>query len=191
MATPDRVPLAPESDASPSRAPRGSVGVAIRVSTGSGAGPTSLAAFDAALLVAGVGDFNLVRLSSVVPPHAEVREVAGADQVRGTTGDVAYCVYADAYASTPGQQAWAGVAWAIGADGSGAGLFVEHAASSEDSVRRDLTTTMNAMARTRGRPYRLAGLTVSSAVCVDRPVCAVVVATFGTAGWSDLVNSEG
>jgi len=163
----------------------------IRVSTGSGTALTRLAAFDAALFVAGVAGYNILHLSSVIPPHAVVREVPGTEQIQGATGDVAYCVYAAAYASTPGEQAWAGLAWATDPDESGGGVFVEHAACSESVVRRDLTATIDAMSQIRGNRLRMAGQTVSSAVCVDHPVCAVVVATYGTAGWSDLLNSEG
>lgn len=161
----------------------------IRVSTGSGAAPTRLAAFDSALFAAGVAGFNLLRLSSVIPADAVVREVRGTDQVQGAIGDVAYCVYADAYASTPGEQAWAGVAWAVDPDNAGAGVFVEHTACSESVVRRDLEATIEAMSQIRDNRYQMAGQTVSSAICVDHPVCAVVVATYGTAGWSDLLHS--
>lgn len=190
MATPEGVPQAPAVDAS-LNGRRKPTRVLIRVSRGSGLGPTRLAAFDTALMDAGVAGYNILRLSSVIPPYAEVREVPGTDQIKGVMGDVAYCVYAAAYASTPGEQAWAGVAWAVHEDGSGAGLFVEHAASSEWMVRHDLHATIDTMSRTRGEQYRLAGTTVSSAVCVDHPVCAVVIATYGTRGWSELLNSEG
>jgi arginine decarboxylase len=187
---PDRVPQA-SADALPVGSRRPSAGLLIRVSTGSGIGPTRLAAFDSALLAAGVADYNLIRLSSVVPPHAVVLEVPGSEQVQGAVGDVAYCVYAAAYASNPGDQAWAGLAWAVDPERFGAGLFVEHSACSESVVRRDLTMTIEAMSQTRGHRYQTAGQTVSSAVCIDHPVCAVVVATYGTAEWSDLLNSEG
>ena len=40
----------------------------ITLSTGTGEGPTPLAAFDAALVDAGVADHNLICLSSVIPP---------------------------------------------------------------------------------------------------------------------------
>ena len=163
----------------------------IRVSTGSGAAPTRLAAFDSALFAAGVAGFNLLRLSSVIPAHAVVREVPGPDQVQGAIGDVAYCVYADAYASMPGEQAWAGLAWAVDPDNAGAGVFVEHTACSESVVRRDLEATIEAMSQIRDNRYQMAGQIVSSAICVDHPVCAVVVATYGTAGWSDLLNPPG
>lgn len=187
---PDRVPHAP-ADALPIGSRRHPSRLLIKVSTGSGVGPTRLAAFDAALFAAGVAHFNIIRLSSVVPPHTDVREVSGPDQIQGGVGDVAYCVYAAAYASTPGERTWAGLAWAVDDNQSGAGLFVEHVASSESAVRQDLHATIAAMSLTRGIRYRMAGVTVSSAVCIDHPVCALVIATYGTAGWSDLLNSEG
>jgi arginine decarboxylase len=40
----------------------------IHVSSGRGEGPTPLAAFDAALRDAGVSNYNLIALSSVIPP---------------------------------------------------------------------------------------------------------------------------
>lgn len=187
---PDRVPHAP-ADALSIGSRRHPSRLLIKVSMGSGAGPTRLAAFDSALFAAGVANYNIIRLSSVVPPHAVVREVSGLDQIQGAVGDVAYCVYAAAYASTPGERIWAGLAWAVDHNQSDAGLFVEHTASSESAVRRDLHTTIAAMSLTRGLRYRVAGLTVSSAVCTDHPVCAVVIATYGTTGWSELLNSEG
>ncbi|MHC1581183.1 pyruvoyl-dependent arginine decarboxylase [Methanopyrus sp.] len=39
--------------------------------TGTGRADTSLAAFDAALLDAGIGNWNLVTLTSILPPNAE------------------------------------------------------------------------------------------------------------------------
>ena len=76
-------------------------GLTIRVSSGKGVGRTRLSAFDAALHAAGVGNFNLLRLSSVIPRGSEVTEVGGLQQLAGAHGDRLYCVYAEAYASTP------------------------------------------------------------------------------------------
>jgi arginine decarboxylase len=42
--------------------------VDIIITTGTAQGPTALAAFDAALLGAGVANYNLIPLSSVIPP---------------------------------------------------------------------------------------------------------------------------
>jgi arginine decarboxylase len=190
--TPERVPhsLAPDAITAPGIGRTGLTSLKIRVSSGAGAGPTQLAAFDAALQAAGVAGYNIVRLSSVIPPHAVVREVNGNEPLNGTQGDIAFCVYAAAYASTPGEQAWAGMAWATRVDGLGAGLFVEHTAASESTIRRDLNATLEAMSSNRGNAYRQAGEIVFSAICVDHPVCALVVATYGTAGWKTLIDPE-
>lgn len=40
--------------------------------TGVGTGSTSLNAFDSALFAAGIGDFNLVKVSSILPPGSRV-----------------------------------------------------------------------------------------------------------------------
>ncbi|HWV76817.1 MAG TPA: pyruvoyl-dependent arginine decarboxylase [Isoptericola sp.] len=158
----------------------------IRVSAGTGTGRTTLAAFDAALVAAGVGDFNLVRLSSVVPPGSEVLEVDGRDQLQGEHGDALYCVYAAGFASLPGHEAWAGVAWSRRDDGSGAGLFVEHDGPSHEQVATDLTHSLEDLSATRGGAYHHEGRRIAGLTCTTLPVCAVVVATFRRAGWEDL-----
>ena len=191
METPDRVSHAPATDAIPPQDPDKPTGLVIRVSTGSGAGPTRLAAFDTAVQAAGIAGYNIIRLSSVIPSQSVVRQVTGGDQVKGSHGDVVYCVYAAAYASMPGEQAWAGLAWATHADGSGAGIFVEHTAASESVLRRDLAATIDTMSLTRGHLYQVAGQIVSTAICVDHPACAVAVAVYGTAGWRTLIDPEG
>jgi arginine decarboxylase len=157
----------------------------IRVSAGRGTGRTRLAAFDAALRDAGVGDFNLIRLSSVIPPHSSVLEVEDREQVVGGHGDRLYCVYAEAYASNPHEQAWAGVAWSTRDDRSGAGLFVEHAGSSQQTVERDLQLSLDDLSQGRGGRFVHAGQKLTSIDCVDHPVCAVVIATYRSTPWSD------
>ncbi len=44
----------------------------IYISSGRGTGPTSLSAFDAALNEAGVANYNLIRLSSIIPPDSKI-----------------------------------------------------------------------------------------------------------------------
>ena len=77
-----------------------------------GQGTTELSAFDAALVGAGVANFNLIRLSSVIPPNGEVVEVDRCPFSHGASwGDRLYAVYAEQRTSIPGQQVWAGVGW--------------------------------------------------------------------------------
>ncbi|MFI8527786.1 pyruvoyl-dependent arginine decarboxylase [Promicromonospora sukumoe] len=162
----------------------------IRVSAGSGTGRTPLAAFDAALAAAGVSNFNLVRLSSIVPPGSDVLEVPGSEQLRGDHGDLLFCVYAQGHTSLPGHEAWAGIAWSRHEDGSGAGLFVEHEGPSLEQVSSDLTHSLEDLSATRGNRYHPEGRQVTGITCVTLPVCAVVVATYRRTGWDGLEGAR-
>lgn len=155
----------------------------IRVTAGSGTGRTTMAAFDAALRSAGVADHNLIRLSSIIPAGAAVELCSPADQLRGGFGHRLYCVYAVAHATECGDDAWSGIGWSLAADGSGRGLFVEHAGHAEDQVSSMITTSLADMGRGRDTSFVLGGKLLSSAHCSGQPVCSVVVATYRTAGW--------
>jgi arginine decarboxylase len=155
----------------------------IRLSRGQGEGPTRLAAFDAALVAAGLANFNLIPLSSLVPVGASVDVVAPSEQPQGRHGDLLYCVYAASYATTPGAEAWAGMAWALRSDGSGAGLFVEHSSSTEADLHAHLGATLGAMMSNRPDQYHEGGRLVASATCTSTPVAALVVASYRIAGW--------
>jgi len=164
-------------------------GPLIRLSTGTGTGPTRLAAFDAALAAAGLADYNLLPLSSVIPTGARVEVVDAEHQVSGEHGDLLYCVYATAVALEPGVAAWAGVAWALRDDGSGGGLFVEHHAATEAPLQADLGATLSAMITRRPDRYTEAGRLLASVCCTDEPVVALVVASYQTVGWSARLST--
>ncbi|MCK0116064.1 pyruvoyl-dependent arginine decarboxylase [Isoptericola sp. S6320L] len=167
-----------------------SANLTIRISKGTGTGRTTLAAFDAALVAAGVGDFNLIRLSSVVPPGSTILEVDAEDALFGEHGDALYCVYAEAHASLPGHEAWAGVAWSLRDDGSGAGLFVEHEGPSHEQVATDLIHSLEDLSASRGGVYHPSGRLITGITCDSLPVCAVVVATFRRAGWEAIADGH-
>lgn len=155
----------------------------IYVVRGVGSGRTDLSAFDTALGDAGVADFNLVRLSSVVPPGSRVVEIDGPHPKMGRHGDRLYCVYAAGYATRPGEVAFAGIAWALKKDGSAAGLFVEHTGSGQDELEALLSTSVEDLAANRGGDYEAAGAVIASAECTSAPVCALVIAPYACAGW--------
>ncbi|MFT4216328.1 MAG: pyruvoyl-dependent arginine decarboxylase [Micropruina sp.] len=155
----------------------------IRVTAGSGTGRTTMAAFDAALRSAGVADHNLIRLSSIIPGRAEVQICSAEEQLHGEFGDALYCVYAVAFATERGDAAWSGVGWSRAADGSGRGLFVEHAGHAEEQVRTMITSSLTDMSNGRDNAFVFENMVLSSALCSVRPACSVVVATYRTAGW--------
>lgn len=155
----------------------------IRVSCGTGSGRTPLSAFDGALRDAGVADFNLVRLSSVIPPRSRILDVHGQHQLTGEHGDLLYCVYAVALATEPDEIVWAGVGWSLAEDGSGAGLFVEHTGPTEGDVAWDISASLDDLSVRRGGGYREAGAVLTSATCTTQPAAAVVIATYKREGW--------
>jgi arginine decarboxylase len=158
-------------------------GLTIRISSGVGTARTPLAAFDAALWDAGVANFNLVRLSSVIPPHSTISVVRGSQQIRGGHGDLLYCVYAVDVAARPAETVWAGISWSLADDGSGAGLFVEHTAGSEAQLEEHLSESLDDLGRHRGGGYTRAGSIAASATCENLPAAAVVIATYRHEAW--------
>ncbi|MFC8047397.1 pyruvoyl-dependent arginine decarboxylase [Nocardia sp. NPDC057353] len=162
----------------------GSSGIPLTIEIGaaSGTGPTPLAAFDAALRELGVGDANLVRLSSVIPPRARlVRD----SRVRKPIawGDRLYCVYAAARADAPGERAAAGMGWVLRTDGSGAGLFVEHEAASAAEAEALIRASLTDMTRRRPADFGPIQLCTSEIRAAGEPGCALVLAAYLAAGW--------
>lgn len=109
-----------------------------------------LNAFDQALLNSGVGDTNLVRMSSILPPHA-----LNIEPVKLPPGALVPVAYADMMSSKPGEIIASAVAVAIPQDPSQAGLIMEHhgvgtAADTEAKVREMAIEGM----RYRNRAYR-------------------------------------
>lgn len=170
----------------------------IVITRGVGTAGTCLAAFDDALFNAGIANLNLITLSSVIPPGSVVATpdpVAppeqGWDLMGAGWGDRLYCVLAESRVDKPGQEAWAGLAWWQTADGRG--LFVEHHGHSEQQVTDELTVSILECVERRG--LRLDdgtwGLAIEGAECIDRPVCALVAATYETQSWSRADESFG
>ena len=153
----------------------------IHLSSGIGSGPTELAAFDAALSDAGVANFNLLCLSSVIPPHAQIvreRHQASPDDY----GRRLYVVLSQMRESTPGRTAHAGIGW-VQDEASGRGLFVELHDGVGARLEHDLCATLEAMRASRDIRYGAVHTEIARATCVDRPVCALVVAVYACEPW--------
>ena len=93
------------------------------MTSGASEGFTVLNAFDGALMAAGIGNTNLVKMSSICPPRA--REVSSITIPHGALVPVAY---ASITCEQPGQVIAAGVAIAFPEDEDHAGLIMEYSA---------------------------------------------------------------
>jgi arginine decarboxylase len=153
----------------------------IVLAQGLGSGPTPLAAFDAALLDAGVANYNLIVLSSVIPPGSVI-ERRRWHTPREDWGRRLYCVLSQMREDRPGHAAHAGIGWVRDAD-TGSGLFVELHDDQRERLDGDLRDTLNSMQRQRGIDFGTAHTEIASITCRQEPVCALVIAVYAAAPW--------
>lgn len=142
---------------------------------------TELAAFDACLLQTGIGNLNLLYLSSVIPPGTTVIRGPATLEDAGW-GDRIYCVMAQRRTSEIGHEVWAGLGWVQEA-GTGRGLFAEAMGSSESEVRLQLSGTIGDMVQARDGDWSPIETSITGATCTGRPICALVAATYRSESW--------
>jgi arginine decarboxylase len=155
----------------------------ITITCGTGEGPTPLAAFDQALLSAGVANYNLIYLSSVIPPESVIecaRFVTPTDEY----GHRLYVVMARHDEQTPGNTAWAGVGWTQ-EEATGRGLFVELHGNEREEVEDDILCSLEKMIASRSLDYGPIKYEITGKKCTGAPVCAVVLAVYKSEGWDD------
>lgn len=158
----------------------------IHLATGTGSGPTKLSAFDTALSNAGIANFNLIRLSSIIPPKSKLEIHEGPiPKPLGSWGDKLYVVMAEMRVDTPNAEAWAGIGWVMDKK-TGKGLFVEHEGLSERTVRKDIQQSLEALMKTRQVDFGEIEMLVTGATCIHEPVCALVIASYQSRGWGRL-----
>ena len=85
----------------------------ITIAASTGESLTKLSAFDAALFNAGIANYNLLRLSSVIPPETSILHVDATvgHSAKGNWGDKLYVVMAEMRQDIIGSEAWAGIGW--------------------------------------------------------------------------------
>ncbi|HEB83615.1 MAG TPA: arginine decarboxylase, pyruvoyl-dependent, partial [Bacteroidetes bacterium] len=107
------------------------------LTAGSAEGYTPLNAFDAALINAGVGDLNLVKLSSILPPGCEHHDPF--DLAAGTLTPVAY---SSLTSHLTGEVIAAAVACALPEDPAQPGVIMEYSArgsaENAEAIARDM-----------------------------------------------------
>jgi arginine decarboxylase len=118
--------------------------------SGASDGYTPLNAFDGALLQAGIGNTNIVKMSSIVPPHCQ-----RISPIALPPGALVPAAYAALTSDVPGEIISAGVAVALPEDENQNGLIMEYSAKGE---RHKIEETVRNMAiegmKLRGWPIK-------------------------------------
>ncbi len=151
---------------------------------------SDLNAFDKALISAGIGEQNLVSVSSVIPIGAECVE-----RCEMPMGAVTHCVLAQMRGSE-GETISAGIAYAYRKDGKGGYVAEGHIHGSADSLREILSWKMDEMARIRGVEFEEVEFrTEELSIPMDNYGCCVAALVFTEyrrcTGWPNAESATG
>ncbi len=109
-------------------------------------GGTALNAFDNALLAAGIGNINLLKTSSILPPEVPVVELP-----KIKPGALVPTAYAAITSETPGEIVAAAVGYAVPDDPAKNGVIMEfHGVASRDEAERQILAMLDEAFRVRG-----------------------------------------
>ena len=134
---------------------------------------SGLNAFDRALISAGIGEQNLVSVSSIIPPGAVIT-----DRKELPMGAVTHCVLAQ-MRGAEGEMISAGIAYAYRKDGNGGYVAEGHLYGSKKSLEADLKWKMNEIAKARGVELgEIHYITEELEIPVDNYGCCIAALVF-------------
>jgi len=138
------------------------------VTAGHAEGGTPLNAFDNALLAAGIGNVNLIKVSSILPP-----DVLVTDLPKLRPGALVPTAYAAMTSDVPGETIAAAVGYAVPDDPARNGVIMEfHGATTRAEAERQIRTMLEEAFRVRGETMRELRV-VAVEHTVERIGCAV------------------
>lgn len=159
-----------------------------------GTGSTGLSAYDDALWRAGLGNANLIALSSVIPPGWHPHPL-GKLHFAPRWGNRLYVVQAMCRDGEPGAGLAAGIGWAI-LERDGGGVFVEHDAIGENEqqalsrVRQQIAQSLTELCERRdvrqrsdGNGVEVGQVTIATTARPASAACALVVAVLKEEPW--------
>ena len=161
----------------------------IPIVAGVGHGSTVLSAFDDALRDCGVLNYNLIPLSSVIPPASEVVARQRLSSPMDEHGHRLYVVKAEMRSDRPGKVVGAGIGWYQWGDDRG--VFVEHetVGATKQAVATELDYrichSLRDLCAARDVPFE-AQLVRSRTIYTEvqeQPTCALVLAIFQSEAW--------
>ena len=117
---------------------------------GNAEGSTPLNAFDNALLAAGIGNVNLVKISSILPPGVDLVPLP-----KIKLGAVVPTAYAAMTSEVPGEVVAAAVGWARPHDPTKNGVIMEfHDKATREEAERMIVQMLEEAFRVRGEKIR-------------------------------------
>jgi len=138
-------------------------------------GGSSLNAFDNALLAAGIGNINLIRVSSIVPP-----DVAMVELPKIRPGALVPTAYAAIISETPGQTLAAAVGYALPDDPAKNGVIMEfHGVATQTEAECAIDAMLEEAFRVRGEVIREKKI-FAAEHRVERIGCALAAVTLLT-----------
>lgn len=111
---------------------------------------SELNAFDMALFKAGVGNMNLLKVSSILPPYCEYVE-----KIRFEEGSLIPVAYGTVFSSIRGELLSAAVACAVPKNESKAGLIMEYAAKGKTKEETEKQVREMALKGMQWRGYEV------------------------------------
>ena len=160
----------------------------ITITAGKGHAKTLLSAFDAALKDAGVHNYNLIRLSSIVPPDTKI-SVRKYETPPQEYGYRLYAVQAEIRSRESGKYIGAALGWYQFPDGRG--LFVEHEETGEtkkaveSNLAENVRKSLSELCKHRGTHFNETLMLMKSSIVKvkDSPACTLVLAVYKAQGW--------
>lgn len=161
----------------------------IKVVSGKGVGGNLLSAFDSALQDCGVSNYNLIRLSSIIPPNSTIEVVDRYETPGEDFGKKLYVVQAEKRSDHAGKFLGAGIGWYPLEEGKG--LFVEHETENdtEETVRTEIEhrirTSLKDLCEFRGYEFDESNMNFELSIVEvkNKPSCALVLAIYKAEGW--------
>lgn len=162
----------------------------IQIVSGFGEGETLLSAFDHALQACGVYNYNLIPLSSIIPPHSKVVKKEQYEALDSHQfGHRLYVVKSDIRSDEISKYIAAGIGWFQKDDGRG--VFVEHSEkgndkkSVEDELLLKIERSLHDLCRFRNIPFDHHRMHKSYSIgqITHKAGCALTLAVYKAEGW--------
>lgn len=161
----------------------------IYITSGQGEGKTPLSAFDKALQNAGVSNYNLIILSSIIPKNSTI-VLQKFETDPNEYGHKLYIVKGEMRSRESGKYIGAAVGWYQLPDGRG--IFVEHETSGDteeivkSSLKKEVTDSLTDTCNFRSYPIKDDSFKMQMSIMKvkDTPASVLVLAVYQSEGWN-------